>query len=445
MRRSALRFIDLFAGLGGFHVALNRLGHRCVFACEIDDTLRELYSRNFAFHPAGDIREVDPKDIPPHDLLCAGSPCQPFSKAGDQLGLACPKSGDLFDYVLAILEHHAPTYLLLENVPHLTRHRRGKTWTAIQTRLRKSGYETATNFLSPHHFGVPQVRDRVFVVGSKLGLSHFAWPRRVCTDVSIRTVLDRHPSSARPLSPQFRRCLAAWQKFVKAFPAGEELPSFPIWSMEFGATYPFEEVTPYTMGPRRLRRYRGAHGERLAGLPDDAVMQALPSYARTMEHRFPDWKIDFIRRNRELYARHKRWIDKWLPTIVSFPASLQKLEWNCKGGERNVWNYVIQFRASGVRLKRPTASPSLVAMTTTQVPIIGWERRYMTPLECARLQSLGHLKELPRVTSRAFKALGNAVNAVVVEHVARELVGEVTQQRPSRRGKRAARKPAART
>src|SRR5207248_567157 len=120
--KTNLRFVDLFAGLGGFHVGLKRLGHRCVFASEIDETLRKLYYTNFGIEPAGDIRKIEPEDIPRHDILCSGSPCQPFSKAGEQQGLTCPKWGDLFDYVLAVLRAHKPTHIILENVPNLTRH-----------------------------------------------------------------------------------------------------------------------------------------------------------------------------------------------------------------------------------------------------------------------------------------------------------------------------------
>lgn len=86
-----LRFIDLFAGLGGFHLALKELGHQCVFACEIDEDLAALYEENFGLKPHGDIRTLDLRSVPDHDVLCAGFPCQPFSKAGEQRGLECPQ------------------------------------------------------------------------------------------------------------------------------------------------------------------------------------------------------------------------------------------------------------------------------------------------------------------------------------------------------------------
>jgi C-5 cytosine-specific DNA methylase len=97
-----MKFIDLFAGLGGFHVAFQRLGHECVFASEIDEGLQELYLKNFGIKPHGDIRNVAVQDIPKHDILCAGSPCQPFSKAGEQAGFDCPKWGDLLEYVVKV-------------------------------------------------------------------------------------------------------------------------------------------------------------------------------------------------------------------------------------------------------------------------------------------------------------------------------------------------------
>lgn len=423
--RGPYRFIDLFAGLGGFHVGLSKLGFECVFACEIDPQLRDLYERNFGIRPAGDIREISVDDVPTHDVLCAGFPCQPFSKAGEQRGLECPDSGDqLFRAMIRIVRRHRPSFLLLENVANLEKHDSGRTWQRrIRRRLTDAGYRVAARTLSPHQFGIPQVRPRFFIIAARDGLDHFDWPEPMSmpADLSIRSVLDRRPPDAKRLTPEAIACLDAWQRFLDHFPKNEELPSFPIWSMEFGATYPYADGTPYSATPQLLARRCGSHGFPLGSVPIANRMDHLPSYARTRQRHFPSWKVGFIRQNREFYERHRDWIDRWLPEILQFPPSLQKLEWNCKGEARNIRQFVIQFRASGVRLKRPTTAPSLVAMTTTQVPIIGWEERYMTPRECSRLQCLEDLGSLPDANTRAYKALGNAVNSRIVSLLADRL------------------------
>ena len=138
-------------------------------------------------------------------------------------------------------------------------------------------------------------------------------------------------------------------------------------------------------------------------------------------------EADFHQANREFYQANRHWIDPWIAkwSPQSFPSSFQKMEWNAQGEDRDIDDFVLQVRASGLRVKRPTTSPSLVAFTQTQVPILGanlaGERRYMTPAECAELQCLGGI-QLPASDIDAYKALGNAVNARVVKAIAGRLL-----------------------
>jgi DNA (cytosine-5)-methyltransferase 1 len=422
------KFIDLFAGIGGFHVALKKLGGECVFAAEWQPHLQDLYEVNFGVKPQGDLRDVHPLSVPDHDVLCAGFPCQPFSKAGEQLGFECTKQGDLFFNVAAIIQAKAPSYFILENVPNLLQHDGGKTFTRIKNVLISAGYSVDAQRHSPHQFGIPQIRDRVYIVGARNGLERFKWPVPTKDATSITTILECQPVDAKKLSVQVENCLNVWDDFLKRSPMSVDLPSFPVWSMEFGADYPYEETTPFSVltnkGARGLTKYCGSHGIPLRQLSPDARWGALPSHAKTEQLEFPKWKQDFIRQNRAFYASNRKWINPWLPKVLQFPSSLQKFEWNVQGGERDIWKYILQFRASGVRVKRPTTAPSLIAMTDTQVPIIGWEKRYMTPRECARLQSLEALA-LPENRSKAFAALGNAVNAEVVGGIARCLLAPI--------------------
>ena len=404
-------------------MAMKNLGGKCVFASEINPKLQSIYFKNFGIKPVGDIRLVNENDIPPHKLLCAGFPCQPFSKAGDQDGLADKDRGQVFFEVLRIIDKHFPEYLIFENVANFVHHDKGNTYNRIYNELQSRGYDVQYKKLSPHQFGIPQIRERIYLVGAKYGLKGFEWPvpPNNLPPLNIRRILSRNIKNYKPISNNVVQCIETWQKIIQSIPEDNPLPSFPIWAMEFGANYPLNYDSLWKCPLGKLRKFKGAFGKKLTGLSRIEIMALIPSYATYHKNSFPEWKCHFIEQNRAFYQKHKKEIKPYIRSLKIFPASFQKLEWNCQGEARDLWQYILQFRASGLRVKRPTTSPSLVAMTTTQIPIIGWQKRYMTLRECARLQSMHDLHWLPEGDA-GFKSLGNAVNVYVANAILAQLV-----------------------
>lgn len=432
------RFIDLFAGLGGFHVALEELGGVGVFAAEWDPTLNALYTKNFRLQAWRDVNDLTgiadiAAKVPDHDVLTAGFPCQPFSKAGEQLGFEHTLQGQLFFKVFDILEAKKPARFILENVPNILRHRNGATTATILHKLQDDlGYSVKIHRFSPHQFGIPQVRDRAYFVGSLDGLDEFEWPAEHKEPTDISSVVVRSGNGqVRAIPKQTLHAIDMWDDFLRRS-GSVKLPSFPIWAMEFGATYPFENATPPALWKEQKERglvgSKGSFGFDLDDLSVEEQFSLLPSHARRDgDYEFPAWKRAFIRKNRDFYIENRAWILPWMNDWQpwDFSSSLQKFEWNAQGEERQIDNFVIQVRASGIRVKRTSTAPSLIAMTHTQVPILGTKiagiRRYMTPRECAALQSLGGI-QLPDSDLHAYKALGNAVNAHVVKAIAEPLL-----------------------
>ena len=436
-----MRFVDLFAGLGGFHAALASLGHECVFACESDPELRELYRLNFpdvrTVH--GDIR--DSKDeVPKHDILCAGFPCQPFSKSGTQSGLKDKTRGTLFHEIVDILATHQPPFVILENVGNFELHDGGRTWRTVRESLSELGYHVRATehvksnghgLVSPHHLGYPHTRERFFVVASSNALPEDPFPprhrRRKTTLAGLVQTRD-HLSAKERLEVQLSEdqiaCIDHWNQLIQNIPDEQPLPSFPIWGDEIYARYPFAERTPFACSKDELLAFLRLNGKHRTHTKQE-LLSRLPSYARSEVTEFPQWKQAYLRQNRRWFRNIQPFFpDGWVRSLRGFVPSFRKLEWNCQGETRDLWQCVLQFRPSGLRAKRYVACPALVAMTTTQIPVLGPERRFLTRVEGLRLQGFpdGHL--LPKSRAGAFRALGNAVHVGVAQAVAGGLLGD---------------------
>jgi len=174
---SQVKYIDLFAGIGGFHQAMNNVGAKCVFASEWDKDCQDSYEINYGIRPAGDITQINAVDIPPHDVLCAGFPCQAFSISGKQQGFADTR-GTLFFDVLRIAEYHKPKLLFLENVKNFARHDGGKTLKVVEDSLQQLGYTVFHQVLNASNFAVPHKRERIYILAFRndLNIQQFEFP-----------------------------------------------------------------------------------------------------------------------------------------------------------------------------------------------------------------------------------------------------------------------------
>jgi DNA (cytosine-5)-methyltransferase 1 len=189
-------FIDLFAGIGGFRIGFENAGYECVYSCEINEAARSVYFENFGERPARDITTVHPVSIPYFDVLTAGFPCQPFSASGKKLGFNDTR-GTLFFDICRIIEAMEPKVFVLENVKHLMYHDKRNTITTILASLGQLGYNVKVRVLNAKDFGVPQNRERVFIVGSRKQMFDFDALRHKPVK-KLNAILDNSVSGAIP-------------------------------------------------------------------------------------------------------------------------------------------------------------------------------------------------------------------------------------------------------
>ena len=395
------KYIDLFCGIGGFHQAMSDLGGECVYASDIDADCRKTYERNYGIKPDGDITKVDAADIPPHDVLCGGFPCQAFSKAGKRLGFADETKGTLFFDICRILKHHKPKYALLENVRNLASHDHGNTWKVIHDSLVDLGYNVIDEpvIFSPHYIGVPQHRERVFImcIRKDLGeLPPFYFNIDKIPSCSIDDILLDDSEIPNLQKYQLRadqiEWIDLWNEFINNIKC-DKLPGFPIWS--------------------------------------DSLCPLKENHMYKDWDNLPKWQRNFMIKNSELWEQNKEFVADWLPRATknkNFFGAKAKLEWQVGDIKNpNLWEHIMQIRPSGLRVKPGTYFPALVAITQTS--IVGKRKRFLTPRECARLQSFPDTFVYDEKEPQAYKQFGNSINVALVSFFAKYMFGDTKIQR----------------
>lgn len=224
------KFIDLFAGIGGFHYAMNSYGAKCVYASEWDEQASMTYKTNHHCDVDGDITKVDEKNIPCHDILCGGFPCQAFSISGKQKGFEDTR-GTLFFDIARIVAHHHPKVLFMENVKNLLRHDKGRTFQVVLDTLNGLGYTTHYKVLNSGQFGIPQHRERIYIVSFRndiKGKDSFNFPT-IQKQSSLFQILEDNPIDAKVIT---RDDINIYKSPMNAFPKSifdiNDLPNRPL-------------------------------------------------------------------------------------------------------------------------------------------------------------------------------------------------------------------------
>lgn len=408
MSNIKFKFVDLFAGIGGFHQAMEELGGKCVCASEIDPNCQETYKLNFPnTNIIGDINEYIDK-LPEFDVLCGGFPCQPFSKAGKQEGFEDKTRGNLFYKIMEILQYHPECkFVILENVKNLADNT--ENWKIIQDELKKQNFYVTDKpiILSPHQFGIPQIRERVYILGIRKDirdieklpngyihledLGELFNADDICKDGDAFKILETNVSDDYNISEQQENTLNMWLEF-KGITNYESL-GVPVWVEYFG----------HNLSDEEYKNFVDHKGKKFSEMPK--------------------WKQRFVEKNRNFYKKHKVQLDLWISkyNVQSLPLGMRKLEWNC-GTNKDLKQTIIQFRQSGVRIKKNNYFPALVAINNTPIVYDKEKNKYrkITPREAANLQSFKEgfkLDDNPYI----YKQLGNAVNVEIIRKLAEKL------------------------
>tara|TARA_X000000368_G_C23036276_1_gene714720 strand:+ start:204 stop:1388 length:1185 start_codon:yes stop_codon:yes gene_type:complete len=380
-----LKYIDLCCGIGGFHQALSNIGMRCVLASDIDEACRKNYELNYKLKPEGDLTKIDVEKIPGFDILCAGFPCQPFSKAGDQKGFD-DNRGNIFFEICKIIEYHKPKYLILENVRNFASHDKGHTWDVIRRKIDELNYYTYENpvILNTLYFGIPQSRERVVILCKRKDLGELEKLPKISKEnikeTHLKSILEKNADKKYNINGKMKVTEEVWNEFLNICNNNKiDIPRFPIWT-DWWDKDKNEDIVMYK--------------------------------------KYTNW----IDKNQEFYVKNKKLFETWLEVSREkklWKGAVRKMEWQTGENNLNMKQVLWSARGSGVRIKKCNYSPTLVAMAS-MIPIYGPESRFLTKRECARLQSFPDDYIIDN--KNAYKQFGNAVNVVMIERAARFMI-----------------------
>lgn len=399
-----MKFIDLFCGIGGFHQALCKNGHTCVFACDIDEHCKSVYKRNYNMDIHGDIKTIDVSIIPSFDILCAGFPCTTFSKSGKQLGFSDKIKGTLFFEICRIVEYHKPSYLILENVKNLKSHDNGNTWDIIYNNITKLGYYTYEDplVLNSLQFEVPQNRERVIIICKHMDLGHL--PPKPITPVknysgTIKSILETDYDEKYKITGKLKVVETIWNNFLQILIIHNiNIPKYPIWTDWWDSD---GENTSITKIDKKLTQLENK------------------TNVRIRQEQFSKKYKNWIDKNRDFYQSNFELLNPWLVESRQnnlWHGAVRKFEW--QAGDMlptdSMFTILWTVRGSGIRVKRINYTPTLVAIS--HIPIYGPESRFLTPRESIRLQSFPDSFQLDSNDKVSYKQIGNSVNVKMIEY-----------------------------
>ena len=409
---SKLKYIDLFCGIGGFHQALKKLDFECIFACDIDKNCRDVYKNNYIkdnnIKLMDDITKLDiKKDIDSFDILCAGFPCQAFSKAGNQRGFDDDR-GNLFFNICKIVEYHKPKYLLLENVRNLISHDKENTWKVIKKNIDKLGYFTYDKppILNPLYFGIPQSRERVIIMCKRKDLGELRElpliNKALIKETSLKTIVEKTKKEdvkKYKLKGKMEITRQVWDAFLKILKENSiKVPKYPIWTDWWDGE---GENTSVTKKDKKKT--------------NEENKAFIKKKQKDFYKKYKNW----IDNNKEFYKKNIKLLKPWLENSrkkKEWIGAVRKMEWQTKSDHLEMKDVLWSPRGSGIRIKNINYSPTLVAMAS-MIPIYGPQSRQLTPRECARLQSFPEDFKIDPEDNKAYKQFGNSVNCDNVKTV----------------------------